>query len=75
MKVNKNIKNDIEKTAKSFFEAGGKIDINYGLPYIAIDQPNGENYYFQEDEASEMLKDIPDNVNDKDYFAWYSRHF
>ena len=33
------------------------IDINTSLPYVGINLPGGEEYFFQEQEASELLEE------------------
>jgi len=40
------------------------IDINTSMPYVGIDLPGGEEYFFQEDAASEILAEA-DNAADK----------
>lgn len=61
------IDKDYEKRAKNERKAGGKIEINYDLPYIAIEMSDGSEYFFQEHEADDLLNKIPDNIEDKNF--------
>jgi hypothetical protein len=36
---------------------GQTIDINYSLPYVAIDCQDGTEYFFQGQEASELIQE------------------
>ncbi len=45
--------------------AGGSIDIEHGLPSVAITMSDGSEYFFQEHEASELLESVPDYVNEE----------
>jgi hypothetical protein len=58
---------DYEFRAKCEREAGGKIEINSGLPYVAITMSDGGEYFFQGEEASDLLDDVPDNINEEDF--------
>lgn len=70
MSLQQSILNDIDKTAQAVRASGGRVDINYGLPSIAITNPDGSEYFFQEHEASEILDSIPDEVFEVDYIMW-----
>jgi len=37
---------------------GSTVEINYALPYVAIDFSNGDSYFFQGEEASNLLNEI-----------------
>ncbi len=65
----------VEKTALSMIEEGWSVEINRRLPYIAIDAPEGEDgsWFFQGQEADEMLDDIPEWIDfDSHYLLWLS---
>ena len=54
------------------------IDINYSLPYVGINLPDGEEYFFQEDAASEILDEANNtanlfNVSVEDAIIWQSQ--
>jgi hypothetical protein len=49
------MKADIERTAQSAREAGQTIEINNNLPYVAIDCNQGDEYFFQGDDAENLL--------------------
>jgi mRNA-degrading endonuclease RelE of RelBE toxin-antitoxin system len=70
-RVSSSIARDIEQTAESERENGATVEINYGLPYVAVENANGSEYFMQEHEASDFLDEVPDNVNAEDYALWY----
>lgn len=39
------------------------IDINWGLPYVSINLPTGEEYFFQDEAASEILEQATNTGN------------
>ncbi len=45
----------IEQSAKAEMAAGASIEINYGLPYVALTMSDGSEYFFQGQEASELI--------------------
>jgi hypothetical protein len=54
--------------------AGGSVEVNERLPYIAIDFGQGEgDYFFQGQEAEELLAQVPEDLSPEEYFAWVSR--
>lgn len=65
--------NDIAVTVAAFYANGGKIEINYGLPYVAITQTDGEEWFIQNEEADNLLEEIPEDVNDEHYIIWISQ--
>jgi hypothetical protein len=70
---NENIVKDIEETGEYHRKNGCKIEINRGLPYIAISLSNDAEYFFQNEEAQSLLDEIPENVNEEDYIIWISQ--
>lgn len=66
-KLPKKMVKDYENRAKEERKAGGKIEINYKLPYVAIEMSDGSEYFFQEHEASELLDDVPENIDPEDF--------
>jgi len=67
--------NQYEERAAAERDAGTTIEINYGIPYVAIDYPNGESYFFQGDEADDLLNEVPDNINEEDYILAISQNW
>ena len=63
----KQIAADIKRRAQAARKAGGSIKIDRRLPWIAVVNPDGSEYFFQEHEADELLKGIPDYVNEEDF--------
>lgn len=53
--TNEQMKQQIERCAQAERDAGATIEINTGLPYVAITMSNGDEYFFQEHEADELL--------------------
>lgn len=54
------------------------IDINYGMPYIGINLPNGKEYFFQESAASEIMDEAKNaaekfDVNIEDALIWMAQ--
>lgn len=54
------------------------IDINNSLPYVAINLPTGEEYFFQEEAASDLLNEANNaankfNVSVEDALIWQSQ--
>lgn len=45
----------------------GFVEIDYNLPTVFIRMSDESEYFFQEQEASELLDSIPDNIYDDDY--------
>jgi hypothetical protein len=47
--------------------ANGSIKINYDIPYIAIEMSDNEKYFFQGDEAENLLKGVPENIAEDEF--------
>ena len=62
-----NMVKDYEERARSEREAGATIEINEHLPYVAIKMSDGSEYFFQGEEASMLLDEVPDNINEEDF--------
>ncbi len=59
--------NDYEDQAKKLRSSGAKVDIDYKHNGIGIEFPDGQEYFLQGDEASDLLDEVPDNVNPEDF--------
>lgn len=59
--------NQYERRADAERRAGGSIEIDYRLPYIAIEMSDGSEYFFQEYEADNLLDTVPNNINAEDF--------
>lgn len=83
--TNKEMQKLINSTAKAarktFAETMPKsskiIDINFGLPYVAVNSGNDE-YFFQGEEASNLLEEATNtgnkfNVSIEDAIIWQSQ--
>lgn len=53
--TNQEMKQQIEQSARFEVKAGATVEINNGLPYVALTMSNGDEYFFQGEEASELL--------------------
>lgn len=72
-----NLKEQIERFAEEAFESGVNVEIERGLPSVAIynDFERVDGYYFQEHEAEKLLKEVDKLAQDLDvtpeqYLAW-----
>ena len=57
----------LEEQAKAERDAGGSIEIGAGQMYVAVTLSDGAEYFFQDHEASELLDEVPDNINAEDF--------
>jgi len=48
-------------------EAGGSVEINRSLPYVAVNLSDGTEYFFQGEEADNLLDEVPDEISAEDY--------
>jgi hypothetical protein len=48
---------DYRKRAEAEREAGGYVKINTGLPYVEVTCSNGDEYFFQGEEASQLIEE------------------
>lgn len=63
--TNKETKAEIKRIAKAYRAEHKKynpkdavlVDISHSLPYVAIDLPNGKEYFFQGEEAGNILEE------------------
>ena len=51
---------DYRKRAEAERQAGGYVRINLSLPCVAINCSNGDEYFFQGEEASELIAEARD---------------
>lgn len=58
---------DYTERANAERRAGGSIEINTRMPTVAITMSNGEEWFFQGEEATELLDEVPYNMNEEDY--------
>ena len=73
----KEFREQVEYYAQCEREAGGKVEINsmYMLPYVAINMSDGTEYFFQEHEATELLEEIPEDIEDEDFLLWLAQRW
>jgi hypothetical protein len=48
---------DYKMRAKAERAAGGKVEVNESLPYVSITMSDGSEYFFQGEEASELIEE------------------
>ena len=65
--LSNHILSDYERQAQAARDAGAHVEIDYRLPTVAITLGHGEDYFFQGEEASDLLNEVPDNIDDEDY--------
>lgn len=63
----------IESTAKYCRSEGQYVEINWSLPYVAVYRGPDDEYFFQGEEASDLLDECPDYVSEEDYILWSSQ--
>lgn len=66
------IKEDIELYAVSARAHGAKVEIDHSLPTVAVTL-EGKEYFFQGEEASELLEHILEGVEQEDIILWLAR--
>lgn len=66
-------KRNCNRIAEYEKEGGAKVEINESMPYISITLRNGNTYFFQGEEASNMLNDCPEDINNEDYFLYIAQ--
>ena len=47
----------IQREASEMKMAGWKIEINYGIPTISVNPPEGEGWFIQGDDASNLIQE------------------
>ena len=65
----------IEETARGCRSAGMSVEINHSLPYVAVNLGVNEHgdpieYFFQGEEASNLIDDVPEWINEEDFILW-----
>lgn len=62
----------VEKIARHCRAEGQTVKINSGLPWVAIKRGEGpENtFFFQGEEAVDLLDSVPDDLNPEDCILW-----
>ncbi|MEO7048976.1 MAG: hypothetical protein ABI091_26975 [Ferruginibacter sp.] len=51
------ITKQINASCRSAKSSGQTIEINYSLPYVSINNNNGDEYFFQGEEASNLIEE------------------
>jgi len=62
---------DYELRANAERATGGKVEINRNIPYVSVTRSDGSEYFFQGDEADELINEadnaLDGNINAYDY--------
>jgi hypothetical protein len=58
---------DYEARAEAEMNAGATIEISRNPRYVAITMSDGSEYFFQDEEADDLLNEVPDNISETDY--------
>lgn len=56
-----------EQRAAAERRSGGHVRINHRIPTVSIVLSTGDDWFFQESEASALLDEVPDNLSEGDY--------
>lgn len=65
--ISERIVADCEARAEAELNAGATIEINRHPCYVAITMSDGSEYFFQAEEAADLLNEVPDNISETDY--------
>jgi hypothetical protein len=63
--TNEQFNNDLTARHDAELAAGGAIIINHSLPTVSIFLSDNNSFFFQGDEAAELLETVPDFVNEE----------
>lgn len=68
----------IEETAKFCRAEGQSVEINHSLPWVSVNRGVNEwgdpdEYFFQGEEASELIDSVPEWINEDDFILWSSQ--
>ena len=69
-----------EELIKQFTESAGQsniqVEINTFLPYVSVYRPDdGEEWYFQEHSATELLDSIPEEIHPEEWLKVVANHW
>jgi hypothetical protein len=69
---------EIERTAALCSTAGMNVHINESMPWVNVHLGydrwgDAINYFFQGEEASELLAECPPYVSEEDYILWIAQ--
>lgn len=67
MKIPARMAKDYTRRAQSERAAGGHVKIYDWFPAVSVTMSGGDEFYFQDHEASELLDSVPDNMNPSDF--------
>lgn len=62
-----------EEIAAAAREAGCTVEIDHGLPWVAVSDGVGGEWFFQEHEAEELLATVPEELHAEDYILAVSQ--
>ena len=57
--TNSQLISQVTQRANDAKNAGAKVNIQENMPSLSVTLPNGEEYFFQGEEAESMLADVP----------------
>lgn len=71
MKLKKEQKQMVVKTANAMKKIGWSVSVDERAGSVAIDnERSGEGYFFQGDEAFDLLDSVPENVSNSEWFLY-----
>lgn len=60
----------VEPTARAAREAGQYVEINHGLSYVVVHRGEDDEYFFQGEEADNLLEEVPEWANEEEWILW-----
>ena len=76
MKLKKEQKQEVVKTANAMKKAGWMVSVDERAGSVAIDnERSGEEYFFQGDEAFDLLDSVPENVSNSEWFLYLATNW
>ena len=72
MEVTIELAEQIRQTAEAAIKSGQEVHINSSMPYVAVNTKL-EEFFFQGQEAAELLDSVPDNVNEEDFILFLAQ--
>ena len=60
----------IERAAERSVEKGANVELNRRIPTVAVTMESGQQFFFQGEEAAELLGEVPENVEAESWLLW-----
>ena len=73
--TNEELSKQFIERANAEREAGTIIDINHAYSYLSVTRSNGSEYYFQDQYAEDLFKEVPEWCTEEDYILATSQNW